>query len=78
MPDEADLAFDAEQDHLTRALAQQHQHSTLPRPAGYCHNCGSAEVGHRLFCDSECAADWEHQFRVRRKLGLRQASNALM
>jgi hypothetical protein len=73
MADEADLAFYAEQGHLTQALAARPQHGPAPRPAGYCHNCCSTDVGVRLFCDSDCAADWEYQDRLRRKLGLRPA-----
>ena len=71
MADEADLAFYAEQEHLTGALSAQHRHRPLPRPVGYCHHCGSPDVGVRLFCDSDCAADWEYQDKLRRKLGLR-------
>lgn len=72
MADEADLAFYAEQGHLSQALAAQPQHGVVLKPAGYCHNCGGADVGVRLFCDSDCAADWEYQDTLRRKLGLRR------
>ena len=73
MADEADLAFYAEQGYLAQALAAQPPRGTGPRPSGYCHNCGSADVGVRLFCDRDCAADWEYQDSLRRKLGLRPA-----
>jgi hypothetical protein len=71
MADEADLAFYAEQGHLTQALAAQPRDSQVLRRAGYCHNCGSTQAGERLFCDSDCASDWEYQDTLRRKLGLR-------
>jgi len=38
MADEADLAFYAEQGHLSQALAAQPQHGVVLKPAGYCHN----------------------------------------
>lgn len=71
MADEADLAFDSEQRHLTHALAAQRSRSGVLRPAGSCHNCGNSEgIADRLFCDSDCAADWEYEDALRRRLGL--------
>lgn len=71
MADEADLAFDSEQRHLSMALAAQRSRPGVLRAVGYCHNCGNAEgIDQRLFCDSDCAADWEYEDRLRRKLGL--------
>ena len=71
MADEADLAFDSEQRYLTQALAIQRTQRGVLQPIGSCHNCGSTEgIKSRLFCDSDCAADWEYQDRLRRKLGL--------
>jgi hypothetical protein len=68
--DEADLAFDSEQRYLSQALAaQRHRHGVL-QPVGSCHNCGNTEIQERLFCDTDCAADWEYETSVRRKLGL--------
>ena len=61
MADEADLAFDSEQRHLKNALAAQRSRSAVLRPVGACHNCGNEDVEDRLFCDSDCAADWEYQ-----------------
>lgn len=69
MADEADLAFDSEQRHLTHALAAQRSRSATLRPAGYCHNCGE-DLQARLFCDPDCAADWEYQDGLRKRLGL--------
>jgi len=71
MADEADLAFDSEQRHLTQALAAQRKRSAVLQPVGCCHNCGNNEdLGGRLFCDADCAADWEYQDGLRRRLGL--------
>lgn len=71
MADEADLAFDSEQRHLSLALAAQRSRPGALRPVGHCHNCGSDEgIGQRLFCDGDCAADWEYEDALRRKLGL--------
>lgn len=71
MADEADLAFDSEQRHLTQALAAQRRQRGVLQPAGRCHNCGSSDgIEQRLFCDSDCAADWEYQDGLRRRLGL--------
>ena len=71
MADEADLAFDSEQRHLTHARAAQRSRSGVLRPIGTCHNCGNDEgMELRLFCDADCAADWEYQDGLRRKLGL--------
>ena len=71
MADEADIAFDSEQRHLSHALAAQRSRSVVLRPVGYCHNCGNADgIGERLFCDSDCAADWEYEDSLRRRLGL--------
>lgn len=77
MADEADLAFDSEQRHLTSALAAQRSRSATLRAVGSCHYCGNDEgIADRLFCDSDCAADWEYEDALRRRLGLR-ASPAL-
>lgn len=71
MADEADLAFDSEQRHLTNALAAQRSRSAVLRPIGTCHHCGNTDdIAGRLFCDSDCAADWEYEDGLRRKLGL--------
>lgn len=71
MADEADLAFDSEQRHLTQALAAQRSRGATLKAAGCCHFCGNdQDIGDRLFCDADCAEDWEYQDQVRRKLGL--------
>ena len=69
--DEADLAFDSEQRYLTQALAAQRVGRGVLRAVGSCHNCGNTEgVAERLFCDADCAADWEYEDSLRRRLGL--------
>lgn len=71
MADEADLAFDSEQRHLSQALAAQKLRAGGLKPQGCCHYCGNEEgMSRRLFCDADCAADWEYQDSLRRKLGL--------
>lgn len=70
MADEADLAFDSEQRHLSMALAASKRPGAL-RPSGACHNCGNDDgIGDRLFCDVDCAEDWEYENRLRARLGL--------
>jgi len=69
--DEADLAFDSEQRHLMQALAAQRRSSERLQPVGSCHHCGSTALTEsRLFCDPDCASDWEYENSLRRKLGL--------
>ena len=71
MADEADLAFDSEQRHLSMALAAQRGRGAVLQPIGSCHFCGNdADIGRRLFCDSDCAGDWEYEDSLRRRLGL--------
>jgi hypothetical protein len=71
MADEADLAFDSEQRHLTQALAQQRRRRGVLQPTGCCHHCGNEEgLADRLFCDADCASDWEYEDTLRRRLGL--------
>ena len=71
MADEADIAFDSEQRHLTHALAAQRSRSAVLRPVGTCHFCGNDEgIADRLFCDTDCASDWEYEDSVKRRLGL--------
>lgn len=71
MADEADLAFESEQQHLAQALAAQRRGGGRLQPIGCCHYCASADaIEGRLFCDPDCAADWEYENSLRRKLGL--------
>ena len=69
--DEADLAYESEQRHFAQALAAQRRRSTRLRPIGSCHFCAETNsIDDRLFCDTECAADWEYENSLRTKLGL--------
>ena len=69
--DEADLAFEWEQRNLAQALAAQRSRHGRLQPKGSCHNCGNTvAIADRLFCDADCAADWEYEHALRRKLGL--------
>lgn len=78
MADEADLAFDSEQRLLTMALAAQRKRQGVLQKVGSCHNCGNDEdIANRLFCDADCAADWEYQDSLRRRLGLSAPSTPL-
>ena len=73
--DEADIAFDSEQRHLTMALAAHRRRNAALQPAGECHHCGNTEgIGDRLFCDADCAEDWEYENVLRTKLGLKSTS----
>lgn len=69
--DEADLAFDSEQRYLTQALAAQRSRGSVLQAVGSCHYCGNDDgIAGRLFCDSDCAADWEYEAALKRRLGL--------
>lgn len=71
MADEADLAFDSEQRHLTHALAAQRRRTRELEPTGSCHYCGNTDgIATRLFCDTDCADDWEYEHALRCRLGL--------
>lgn len=71
MADEADIAFDSEQRHLSQALAVQRARHVRLQPKGACHHCGHDQgLEDRLFCDSDCAEDWEYEHTLRQKLGL--------
>ena len=69
--DEADIAFEVEQRNLAQALAAQRSRNAKLQPMGSCHYCeGTDGIGERLFCDADCAAGWEYEDSLRRKLGL--------
>jgi len=71
MADEADLAFDSEQRYLSQALDAQRRRLGALQANGACHFCGNEQgLGDRLFCDRDCAADWEYENSLRRRLGL--------
>lgn len=77
MADEADLAFDSEQRYLTQALAAQRTRRETLAADGSCHYCGNTDgIAGRLFCDTDCASDWEYEESLRRRLGLQAPAAA--
>ena len=69
--DEADLAFESEQLHFAQALAAQRRRGGRLQPIGSCHYCAEQQSAQeRLFCNADCAADWEYENSLRSKLGL--------
>jgi hypothetical protein len=72
MADEVDIAFEAQERHLSLALAAQRKAGGQRLQAtGICHYCGNPQdMGVRLFCDSDCSQDWEREDSLRRKQGL--------
>jgi hypothetical protein len=72
MADEVDLAFEAQERHLSMAIAAQRRAGSRQlKPMGSCHWCGNTEdLGVRLFCDADCSRDWEREDSLRRKQGL--------
>jgi hypothetical protein len=67
MADEADLA----NAHIERELAAslRFRRPTLV-PCGCCHYCNEDVHPGNLFCNSECAGDWEHEQAARRRNGI--------
>jgi predicted nucleic acid-binding Zn ribbon protein len=72
MADEADRANDQAQQMLDIQLRQRKP--VGPQPHGYCHYCGAewVEVSERIFCDKECAADYEKEAQARKRNGTQQ------
>lgn len=68
-----DTAAQTAQALLDDAIAHaRRQQARMPPPDGHCMYC-QAEIedfGIARFCDSECAAGWEHEQEVKRKQGL--------
>ena len=66
MPDEIDLANEQAERWLNQALANRSQQPKLA-VKGSCHYCEAdfAAGDERLFCDSECAQDYEKEQRLR-------------
>lgn len=43
-----------------------------PKPIGYCHFCMepiAAAAENKIFCDADCAHDWEHERTVDKRSG---------
>lgn len=58
MADEADHAQELEQLALDHALAARRPGVRLA-PRGFCHNCNGPVEAPRIFCDKDCADDYE-------------------
>lgn len=71
MADEADLAFAVEQQSLEAAIAAQRRSRPALQATGECHYCGEhLKQEGQLFCDIDCANDWEQEQALRKRLGL--------
>lgn len=71
MADEADLANDQAERFLSQALANHRSNTPRLAPRGRCYYC-EAEFDEtdpagnkKLFCDSDCAKDYEHEQRLK-------------
>lgn len=74
MADDADNAFELQQQWLRRSLHDSRRNPYGIEPEGYCHYCGesfSADVLIRtpgkLFCDSDCATSFEVEYQARKR-----------
>lgn len=50
---------------IAREEALSHRYPVL-KPCGCCHWCQSPTKASSLFCDKDCASDWERDDRMRR------------
>ena len=58
--DEIDRAQHQEQMYRDIAIAAaKRQPKNTISPTGYCHNCGEEVDNPKLFCDGNCASEWE-------------------
>lgn len=69
MADIADHASEYQERMQSAALARRHDTSDRPTPNGECHACGEDVEGERIFCDSACARDWNHEQQRRKANG---------
>lgn len=69
LADEAEMAFDIEQQNLSSAIAAQLKQKSSLHPIGVCHYCDSTVNLKQLFCNSDCAKDWEREDKQRRVAG---------
>jgi len=73
MPDEIDLANEQSERWLNQALANIGKGATRLTPLGKCHYCEAdfdpkdADFARKLFCDSECSAEYEEEQRLRNR-----------
>jgi hypothetical protein len=72
MADEIDLANEQAERWLKQSLAARAGGPTLP-PKGSCHYCeaefdpADPNAGKKLFCDADCAKDYEEEQRLRNR-----------
>ena len=62
MSDVVDAASEQQQHYLNQCMELQADRAAShkgPTPIGVCHNCDEDVTGPRLFCDGQCAAEWE-------------------
>lgn len=64
--DDAERAEQHEQMFRDIALAQV---KPVLKPAGHCYYCDETVRRGVLFCGSDCAADWEHESKLRHIMG---------
>ncbi len=73
MADEADLAYEVQERALNAALAARKTDSLTA--IGRCHYCETEfdpdvpETARKLFCDADCAQDYEAERRQRQRNG---------
>ena len=69
MPDEADLAADAEEEFLAVALDKVRRAAHTPWvPEFQCLNCDAdLPSAKQRFCDHYCAADWQQRREIQRR-----------
>jgi cytidine deaminase len=68
MPDEVDSANDQAEQIL--ALQLKARKPVGPAPCGYCHYCLEEFTDPaKIFCDSDCANDFEKEAEMRRRNG---------
>lgn len=69
MSDAADRAEDGIENAIADGIAAARRRLKSLQPVGVCHYCQSEVGAGRLFCDKDCADDWEHERRRHQELG---------
>ena len=70
MADEVDITTEREEMNIANAIRAAHQDSG-PQPTGACHWCDEPVGPTDRWCSLECKVDWERDFTLRKKVGLR-------
>lgn len=58
--DDADRAEERIENTIADALAEVRRKPSL-LAVGFCHYCGEAVAPSHLFCDKDCASDWDYE-----------------